>query len=55
MKKSTRPKWAKPLAAWEWKHLQVGQAKPQPTLVALRMDAQGPCEDCRTILQKVGK
>ena len=49
MKKSNRPKWAKPLSPSQWRHLQEGQDKNTPTLTGLKQDAN-TCRDCKSIL-----
>lgn len=51
-KRPNRPKWAKALAASEWKHLCEGSNTLNPRLRDLKIDSD-LCAECRRILAKV--
>jgi hypothetical protein len=51
-KRQTRPNWAKPLTAKQWRHLNEVKVTTRPTLWQLKEDA-GTCVECKWILRSL--
>lgn len=56
----SRPKWAKPLTAREWRHLCEDAFDDRPTLAGVKRNLEGQaddgsdCWDCHFIGKKLG-